>query len=204
MGLLEHKKRLLVLFCSPHSHGSTRMLLDGFLGEFKERRDWQLEEMDVYGMAPQPCTGCRACAQRERCAFDDLDGFDKALRRCDLLVVASPVYNDSFPAPMKALLDRCQRYFEARFSLNNKTPIKKHRDAVLLLTMGREEDFPLEVTAHQLQRAFSVMNTTLRGCAVWGDTDLGRRNLGPALQKAKALALEILGEAEARPKGKGL
>ena len=60
--------------------------------------------------------------------------------------------------------------------------------------MGREEDFPLEVTAHQLQRAFSVMNTTLTGCAVWDGTDLGRRNLGPAQQKARALALEILKE----------
>ena len=109
-------------------------------------------------------------------------------------MVASPVYNDSFPSPMKAILDRCQRYFEARFSLNIRQPIKKHRDAVLLLTMGREEDFPLEVTVHQLRRAFSVMNTTLRGCAVWDGTDLGRRNLGPAQQKARALALEILGE----------
>ena len=194
MGLLEHKKRLLVLFGSPNSHGSTRMLLDGFLREFKERKEWQIDEMDTYALNPHPCTGCRACAKKEKCRWDDLDGFDKELRRCDLLVVAAPVYNDSFPAPMKALLDRTQRYFEARFSLNIRPPVKKHRDAVLLLAMGREEDFPVEVTAHQLQRAFSVMNTTLRGCAVWDGTDRGRQNLGPALQKARALALEILGE----------
>ena len=104
------------------------------------------------------------------------------------------MFNDSFPSPMKAVLDRSQRYFEARFSLGIRQPVKKHRDAVLLLTMGQEEDFPLEVTAHQLQRAFSVMNTTLRGCVVWDGTDLGRKNLGPAQQKARSLALEILGD----------
>ena len=60
--------------------------------------------------------------------------------------------------------------------------------------MGREEDFPVEVCAYQLERAFSVMNTTLRGCAVWGGTDRGRENLEAARQKARALALEILRE----------
>lgn len=192
---IEQKKRLLVLFCSPHPQGCTRMLLDSFLEAFRGREDWLAEEMDVYRLNPRPCVACRACAQREACRFGDLDGFDQALRRCDLLAVASPVYNDSFPAPMKALLDRTQRYFEARFSLQKRPPIPKHRDAVLLLTMGREEEFPLRVTAHQLERAFSVMNTTLRGCAVWGGTDLDRRELPPpAREKARALALEILGE----------
>ena len=194
MGLLDHKKHLLVLFASPNSHGSTRMLLDAFLREFKEQNDWQLSEVDTYALAPKPCIGCRACAKKEGCAFSDLDGFDKEFRRSDLVVVASPVYNASFPAPFKALLDRTQRYFEARFSLGQKRPVKKHRDAVLLLSMGREEEFPVEVAAYQLERAFSVMNTTLRGCAVWGGTDRGRENLEAARQKARALALEILRE----------
>lgn len=193
MGLFDQKKHMMVLFCSPDPHGNTRMLLDSFMGEFKDRPEWQVSETDVYSLNAHPCTGCRACAKKEKCTFDDLDKFDRELRKSDLLVVASPVYNDSFPAPMKAVLDRSQRYFEARFSLGVRQPIKKHREAVLLLTMGQEEDFPVEVTVHQLQRAFSVMNTSLMGCAVWDGTDLGRKNLGPAQQKAQALALEILG-----------
>ena len=130
MPLLDHKKHLLVLFCSPNSHGSTKMLLDSFLGPFQDQKDWKVEQIDTFSLNPHPCVGCRACAKKEACQFKDLDPFDKSLRRCDLLVVASPVYNDSFPAPMKALLDRTQRYFEARFSLNIKHPVKKHRDAV--------------------------------------------------------------------------
>ncbi len=124
--------------------------------------------------------------------FSDLDGFDKELRKSDLLVVASPVYNASFPAPMKALLDRTQRYFEARFSLNKKPPIKKRREAVLLLSMGSEEDFGVEVTTYQLKRSFSVMNTQLTGCVVWDATDLGREKQVQAQKKAGSLGLEIL------------
>lgn len=192
MGLFDQKKHMLALFCSPNPHGNTRRLLDSFMGEFKDRGEWKISEMNAYSMNARPCMGCKACAKKEKCALDDLDKLDKELRKSDLLVVASPVYNDSFPAPMKAILDRTQRYFEARFSLGVRQPIKKHREAVLLLTMGQEEDFPVEVTVHQLQRAFSVMNTSLTGCAVWDGTDLGRKNMGPAQQKAQALALEIL------------
>lgn len=192
MPLIEHKKRLLILFCSPNPHGCTRMLLDSFLEVFRERKDWLVEEIDTYQLNPQPCVGCRACAKKAACRFSDLDAFDKSLRRSDLLAVASPVYNDSFPAPMKALLDRTQRYFEARFSLNKRPPIKKHREAVLLLTMGSQEDFGVEVTTYQLKRSFSVMNTELTGCVVWDSTDRGRENQVPAQKKARALGLEIL------------
>lgn len=37
------------------------------------------------------------------------------LEDADAVIVATPVYNLSFPAPMKALFDRFQRYYEAHF-----------------------------------------------------------------------------------------
>ncbi len=191
MGLFERKKQLLVLFCSPHSQGHTHRLLESFLARFRENSGWEITETDVYAAGIKPCIGCGACAKKEGCAFPDFDSLDSALRRSDLLVIASPVYNYAFPAPMKAVLDRTQQYFEARFSLHRQPPIRKHRDAVLLLTMGSQDEFAVEVTTRQLERAFSVMNTTLRGCAVWKDTDLGNAGYGEAQRKAEALALEI-------------
>jgi len=192
MGLFESKKRVLVLFGSPNGHGHTRKLVESFLGGFKEEKGWEIQEMNLYELQPKPCVACRECAKKEACKFPDLDGFDKAFRKSDLVVVASPVYNVSFPAPMKALLDRTQRYFEARFSLHKKPPVKKHREAVLLLAMGSEEDFGVEVTTYQLKRAFSVMNTELVGCVVWDSTDLGREKQVAAQKKAAALGVEIL------------
>lgn len=192
MGLFESKKRVLVLFCSPNGHGHTRKLVESFLEGFKEEKGWEISETDVYGLNPNPCVACGECAKKEGCRFSDLDKFDRELRKCDLLVVASPVYNASFPAPMKALLDRTQRYFEARFSLNRKPPVKKHREAVLLLSMGSEEDFGVEVTTYQLRRSFSVMNTELVGCVVWDSADRGREKQVAAQKKAKGLGLEIL------------
>ena len=189
---LFQKKKVLVLFGSPQGHGHTRGLLDAFLEAFSENREWQVQELNLYEESFHPCVGCGACAKQEGCVFSDMDGFDRAFRQCDLLVVASPVYNFSFPAPVKAWLDRTQRYFEARFSLGLNPPVKKHRQAVLLLTMGSQDDYAVEVCTHQLERAFSVMNTTLTGCALWDATDLGDQHKGQAQEQARAIALEIL------------
>lgn len=192
MSLFSQKKKMLVLFGSPQGHGHTHRLLEAFLHPFRADKSWELEVVDLYELAPHPCTGCRACAKEETCAFPDLEELDKSLRRCDLLVVASPVYQYSFPAPVKAWLDRTQRYFEARFSLGKQPPIKKHRQAVLLLTMGSQDSFGVEVCSHQLERAFSVMNTTLERCAVWEGTDLGEERWREAQENVGAIALEIL------------
>ncbi len=191
---LFHKKKALVLFGSPQGHGHTAQLLDSFLECFRHHGGWEVEVADLYRQNPHPCTGCKACAKEERCAYPDLDALDKSLRACDLLVVASPVYNFSFPAPVKAWLDRTQRYFEARFALGKKPPISKHRQAVLLLTMGSQDEFAVKVCTHQLERAFSVMNTTLSAWAVWDATDRGGERKAGAQAAARAIALEILGK----------
>ena len=183
-------KKLLMLFASPHESGCTKELLNSFLKHFPE--GWERERIDVFDADIRPCVDCGFCAEKEGCVFSDLDGFDRALRECDLLVIASPVYNYSFPAPMKALLDRTQRYFCARFSLGKKPPVKKRRKAALLLTMGSREAFGAEVCEHQLKRAFSVMNTELAGTVVADGTDREKALSDAKEREVESLALEIL------------
>lgn len=73
---------------------------------------------------PKPCIHCGKCETADLCVFDDLDEYNKLLNEAEALVFASPVYNLSVPAPLKALIDRSQRYFSKRFSLGIKPPIK--------------------------------------------------------------------------------
>ena len=181
------KKKILVLFGSPHKEGFTRQLAESFLAPFRDSGEWEVEEWDAYERQARPCLGCGACQKAEACALHDLDGWDRALRDSDFLAVAAPVYNASFPAPVKAMLDRTQRYFEARFALGKKPSIAKHREAALLLTMGSEDEFALEVCSHQLGRAFSVMNTSLTGQAVWAATDRPEEHRAQALARAREL-----------------
>ena len=185
------KKKILLVFASPHPEGCTRRLTDAFLSPLMDSGHYEVEEVPLYPLMPHPCVACGVCRKKNGCRFSDLDTFDAALRESDLLVIASPVYTLSFPAPMKALLDRCQRYFEARFARGEKPSIPKHRPAVLLLTRGSADIRGDEICRMQLSQSFSVMNTALVDTCVWEQTDQGEKFFGPAAQKARTVALAI-------------
>lgn len=191
---MPQKKQLLALFASPHEKGHTAALLTSFLAPFKQREDWEIHVVDIFELKANPCTDCGYCGKTEGCAFRDLDKLDSMLRQSDALVVASPVYNFSFPAPMKAVLDRTQRYFSARFSLGLRPPIGKHREAALLMSMGSREPEGRDIPRFQLERAFTVMNTALRGAVCWQETDRGESTGEAEKEAAYALALEIIGK----------
>lgn len=183
-------KKALVIFASPHPRGATRQLLDAFLAGLSEQ-NWMVEERDVCREPAAPCNACGYCQKTDGCALHDLDVFDASLRACDLLVLASPVYNLTFPAQLKSVIDRFQRYFEARFARGIRPAIEKPRQAVLLLTMGRHDAVAEEVCARMLRQSFSVMNTALRCTLCLPDTDAGVEAKNPVFAKARAIAIEI-------------
>lgn len=183
-------KRALILFASPHPAGATRGLLEAFLRGLSPEL-WEMGEMDVCRNPIEPCMACGLCKKEDGCALHDLDAFDASLRACDLLVVASPVYNLTFPAQLKSVIDRFQRYFEARFSRGIRPAIEKPRQAVLLLTMGWHDPLPAELCEKMLRQSFSVMNTVLRGTLCLADTDAGIDPANPVFEKARRMAIEI-------------
>ena len=109
-------------------------------------------------------------------------------------MIASPVYNLTFPAQLKSVLDRFQRYFEARFERGVRQRLLSPRRAVLLLTMGRHDPLPVEICEKTLRQSFSVMNTHLTGTLCLPDTDGGIAAEHPIFEKARRMAIEI--EAE--------
>lgn len=161
---------MLLLYASPHKNGHTARLWKAFRDRLP-RDLYELIRFDAYDMNVQPCVDCRQCAVTEGCRYADMDSFDTCLRESDLLVVASPVYCFSFPAPMKAVLDRFQRYYHARFSLGRKPSIDKHRQAVLLLSMGAGDEQSRAIPDYQLRRALSVMNTAMLDTVAYCETD---------------------------------
>lgn len=184
--------KAVILFASPHLDGATARLLKSFLSGLQGF--WETETFDVCKNPVQPCIACGVCKEKDGCMFHDLDGFDASLRESDLLVVASPVYNLSFPAQLKSVIDRFQRYFEARFARGVRPAIQKPRKAVLLLTMGREDAFAVELCEKTLRQSFSVMNTALAGTVCLTGTDSGVRDKNTAFEKAHKLAIEIAAE----------
>ncbi len=188
---LSEQKLVLVLFGSPRKNGFTARLLDEFLTPLKGAAEIRVIDSYEYGIGP--CTACDLCTRAEDCSQRDFDELDALFRRADVIVVATPVYNLSFPAPLKAIVDRTQRYFAARFSIGVNPPIAKHKTAVLLVTSGSQNPDGAHIISRQLRMVFSVMNTSLDNEVVWPNTDLndGETTFEKARGQARNLALAI-------------
>lgn len=183
-----------MLFGSPRKDGYTATLLREFLSPLEGLAE--IRVIDAYEYPVAPCTGCNFCAREEGCSQKDFDELDALIRRADFLVVATPVYALSFPAPLKAIVDRTQRYFSARFSIGLQPPVARRKTAVLLATCGSQKPDGIRVIRSQLRMIFSVMNASLQHEVVWAGTDLdhGRPTFGPAREQARNLALAIKSE----------
>ena len=151
-------KHALVLFSSPHKDGHTKKLLEAFLDGLKGK-DWQVKSLDICKVNIHPCIACGYCQKADGCAFRDLDEFDRDLRACDLLLIATPVYNLSFPAQLKAVIDR--------FYANNESLMGKKK-AVFLTAMADED----QKTASGANASFDLMADYL------GWEIVGRLNVG--------------------------
>lgn len=185
------KKLILVLFGSPRKNGFTARLLSEFLAPLQDAAEIRL--IDSYKCGIAPCTGCNLCARTEVCSQADFDELDALIRRADFIVIATPVYTLSFPAPLKAIVDRTQRYFAARFSIGVNPPIAKHKTAVLLVTSGSKNPEGAHIISRQLKMIFSVMNTSLEHEVAWLNTDFceGKATFEKARDQARNLALAI-------------
>lgn len=164
----ENKPLALVLFASPRN-GYTKKLLNAFLNGLNG--SYNVKIFDCYKLSPHPCISCGICEKNDTCCFNDLDEYDMLLNKAELLVFASPVYNLSVPSPLKALIDRSQRYFSKRFSLGIKPPIKIHKKSVLLLTCGSNDERGFEIITDQLSRMFTIINTELYASVFMSQTD---------------------------------
>lgn len=169
----DKKKTILTISGSPHRDGTSSKMLQCFtelLEDFSVEHSFLLRRYDAFECGFAPCIDCRACRTFEGCVNPDMDEFYRDFETADGIVIATPIYNLSFPAPLKAILDRTQRYYNARFSLGKRPPIAKHRPAALLMTAGDPNEDGA-IAAQQLRRSFTVTNCTLVCYTICAGTD---------------------------------
>jgi multimeric flavodoxin WrbA len=97
--------RVLGICGSPHGNGNTAYALRFALDALQER-GVETECIFLDHRNIHPCNGCFRCA-KEACVFDDdMTEILAALRRCDGLILASPVYMGMVTGQMKVMMDR--------------------------------------------------------------------------------------------------
>lgn len=167
--MAEAGRKILVLFSSPHSKGTCACMLEECLKCLSETD--AVTHFDAFQMRPEPCIDCGWCKEHQGCVLPDLNAFMVAYEQADIVIICAPVYNLSFPAPLKSIFDRFQRYFNARFCLGIKPPIAKPKQALLLLCSGSKDKTGFDIIKKQAEMVFTVLNTTLSGMVCLPDTD---------------------------------
>ena len=166
---MKNLKKVLVLFASPHENGNTKKLLNLFIKSFENQ--FEINFFDTYRQTISPCVDCKKCFKTGRCIFNDLETLNDNLEKSDIIVIASPVYNLGFPAPLKSILDRFQMYYNF-YMKNNRCKFEKKKDAILLLTCGRRKNkMVIDFLEKQLKCILKYLNCQKVHKVVWDNTD---------------------------------
>lgn len=100
-------KKILVLTGSPRRKGNSDMLADAFI-RGAEAAGHEVTKFESCHKNIKPCLACDSCYSKEgACVFND--GFNELaplLEYSDMIVIATPMYWFTFPAQIKAGLDK--------------------------------------------------------------------------------------------------
>jgi multimeric flavodoxin WrbA len=127
------KKKILVISGSPRKDGNSKALAKAFIdGALQSGHD--IIEYDIADHNIQGCVVCNSCFSKNRaCTFDDVySKFADLVKDVDALVISTPLYWFSYPAQLKALIDKFYSFEVGQRKL-------KIKDA-FLLTCGELED----------------------------------------------------------------
>lgn len=161
----------LIIYGSPNRNSFTAKLLE----EEKAVLSGEVLEYDCFKSSPAPCDACGLCLTKDVCKNHDLDEFFDIFQKADNVIFAFPIYNGSFPAPLKALIDRFQRFYNARFTRNIRPPMQGRRDVTLIITKGSNMD-TMPIVLPQLEPMFTICGCKLKKAIVLMGTD----NLSPS------------------------
>lgn len=174
-------KNLLIINGSPREKGVSAELINQVKVYFA---DCNIKQYDTYKMAPAPCSDCKYCEYHSGCSKKDLDIFFEDFEDADYIAFFTPVYNNFFPAPLKAIIDRFQRYYSARFKRGDNPPIKKPKRVGVVICSGSNARQCADYMVSTLKQAFTVLNGNVCSRYYIPDTDSNNYTFNiPELEK---------------------
>ena len=165
-GVYEMKK-VTVINASPRKNGNTVQILEQFLNKC----DYLINIYNIYDEKIAPCTACNFCEKSGKCVNNDMKKIIESIFDSDYIVFASPVYCYSFPAPMKAFLDRLQPYYSDE-KYKNPTFSRK---GFLLLSCGKSGKYSVEIMEKQTRIAFMELEASFEGLCLFSGTDFCKK-----------------------------
>lgn len=100
-------KKIVVITGSPRKNGNTAALAEGFIDTLAANGH-EVTRFDATSMNVKGCRACDTCYKTGKaCTFDDdFNTVAPAIEAADAIVFAAPVYWYTFPAQIKAIIDK--------------------------------------------------------------------------------------------------
>lgn len=166
-------KKIIILNASMRKSGfcqnMTRYLEDAFFST-----GLSFDTFHIAEMALSPCDGCGFCTGHLHCKFkDDYDAFFDALSNCNGLVVLSPIYFAGVPAYFKALIDRGQWLWEARYTQGIEPIERKQQPSGFCIFFGGapKENTQFTGARHTVEMFFKSLHIEPASFFTLSDTD---------------------------------
>lgn len=164
-------KKILVLYGSHRAQSVSTALCNELLKGADTDNEYEIIRYNAFNMKAEPCFGCGWCEKNKGCVLRDLDGFMQDFEQADYFVVATPVYNGGVPAPLKAVVDRFQRYYALHFSHGIRPAVEKPKKAALVITAGSKGEGREHIES-MFRQQFTVLNTQLVQTLFVDSTDI--------------------------------
>lgn len=147
--------KILILFGSPHPGGFTYKILKYVTNMLPKS---QIIVKKAFEENVKPCIDCSFCKSNDACAFDDMNEIYDLIEMSDVMIIAFPIYNSSLPAPLKAIIDRMQRYYNQRFFLKVNNSVIKPKKVLIVTTQGSNKN-ESDILEPQLIPTLKLLNS---------------------------------------------
>ncbi len=186
--------QVLTLLGGPRKHGNTDAVLRRFETAAADAGH-TVTRVNVIDHEVAGCLGCDACQVGLvdfGCAqSDDAEDLLGQIRAADLTIYAASVYCWSFPAQMKALIDR--HYCTVKWEAGEVAArLLTGKQAALLLTCGGGASDNVDLTLPMFEREMEYVGGVIRGMYVLDNCTTPVQDAARAEALARRMAAELL------------
>lgn len=166
---------VLGLAGSPRENGNSRLLLEAALNGVRDR-GLSAEEIVLADLNIEPCSECGECEETGKCILkDDMDYLYEKTKGASGLVMASPIFFGHLPAQVKAVIDRFQAWWVARYLLHRPYFDKKRPAALIVVGGMNRPDY------------FESIKKTIRAFFATAGFELSFELYAPLIDKKEAI-----------------
>jgi multimeric flavodoxin WrbA len=142
---------------SPREGGNTELLLKEAIRGIG-MSGFNAHVFTLNTMTIMPCQNCGGCDETGICIYeDDMTQIYEAIRTCDRLILASPIFFSALSSQTKTMIDRCQAFWCEKYLLKKPIPPGPcGRKGLLLLVGGMKKEIGMQgmQCAERSARAF--------------------------------------------------